>query len=255
MSASNRSPKPVKVVAYTCSLGGCDRVEDQLASTPLEFSNLRLVMFTDREIGKLPKPARKWTILPAKRKFELAACESYDWASISSQRLARMHKLLPHQLPVVQDADVSIWFDGNMSPKAGVSLLTLLEYISAERPIATYRHPDRTTVAQEVQACLRFKKDLPETLHAQYASYKEAGFPDESGLAETGNLVRKHTGAMRAFCDGWAFQVLTKSVRDQISFPFICWRRQQPLKAIPGSGTKNEWFEYKRHAKPVIVSV
>ena len=54
-------------------------------------------------------------------------------------------------------------------------------------------------------------------------------------LADTAVLLRRHTDRVRGFNEAWWAQLQQRSVRDQVSFPFVAWRAGVAVRAMPGT--------------------
>lgn len=119
----------------------------------------------------------------------------------------------------------AIWIDASMeitSPSFAREAIAALQ----GAPVATFKHPRRTTVAAEVEASLGREgqngryEHLP--LREQAASYREEGFPDDVGLFACGTIV--WTWAARAMAEDWWRECVTWGYQDQVSFPVCAWR-------------------------------
>jgi len=118
---------------------------------------------------------------------------------------------------------VSIWVDGNIRIDRDLNeLLGVWDFVAME-------HPDRTTIYQEAFACVRLKKDLPQTITNQIEQYG----PDIKGLYATGILIRRDTMHNRYIGEWWFSEVQRHSCRDQLSLPYIAYMHDQPIKTIP----------------------
>lgn len=166
---------------------------------------------------------------------------------MSPRREARWWKTHPEN--VYDTADISVWIDGTMQCKFQTreALDKLLQAVDAKTPIACFKHSERTCYIQEVQECVRLKKDDPAILQRQLEAYLSRGLPPFRGLAETGVVVRKHGVEASRFNYLWWEEIQKHSQRDQISFPFVSWQTCIPWNRLPGTCYRNEFFEFHRH--------
>jgi hypothetical protein len=67
------------------------------------------------------------------------------------------------------------------------------------------------------------------------------------GLSETGMLARRHTAAVRAMNQTWWNEIVSGSVRDQLSFDVAMWRHGLALDRMPGVARKSPYLLYRRH--------
>lgn len=117
-----------------------------------------------------------------------------------------------------------------------------------------YKHSHRNCIYKEAEACIALGKDNKEVILKQVALYKNAGYPRDNGLIESGVILRRHNdpivmGAMTT----WWRQIISYSKRDQISFNYVAWKNKVPFTAINGNIRNNEFFNWsKHHKKPVM---
>jgi hypothetical protein len=145
------------------------------------------------------------------------------------------------------DADVWIWVDGNVRllipPSQAVD-----KWLKGD--LAIFNHPDRECLYQEAEFCGKHGKDSSAVLNQQVKGYNAQGMPRKWGLAETRCVIRRNTGTIRDFNEQWWGELSTKSIRDQVSLPFICWGMGLRWDVIPGrTWVKNTspWFWFRKH--------
>jgi len=129
------------------------------------------------------------------------------------------------------DCDASVWLDGVAhvrDDRFAARCRTLLEV----HELVLWDHPeDRDCLYQEAEACLARPDLASQPLQMQVARYAQLGMPAHFGLWATGAVARRHTAAMREFGDAWWEELENCSTRDQVSLPFVLWRRN----LTPGS--------------------
>lgn len=195
-------PEPTAV--YTCVTNGYDRLIPPAEPVP----GVDYILFTDRP----GDPAPGWQIR------EIDAVPDLDPGLRN-----RYYKLLPHK--VLPDHTRSVYLDANIAIIASLAPL-LADVFDGRADFAVYAHPSRTTVAEEVAACLAASRVRnADRLKAEYAAYRDEGFPDTGGLTGNSILMRRHLEpSVSAFMELWWDLVSEGSGRDQISLPYLRWK-------------------------------
>lgn len=219
-------------VCYT-AITGDDR--DRLYDPPLP-ANLcdRLFCFTDdprRVVGT------RWQ---AREPLQPSGDEP-----LRGRRLARYQKLNAHVL--FPDVDASLWLDGTFTPNVDPG--EFLEWALRAADIVTFKHHERVCVYQEYEACLRLRKDDPETMKAQLNRYYHERYPYFHGMACTNIVARKHTAEIAKFNETWWNELRRGSLRDQLSFNYSLWRCGLRTGYFPKGvyDFNNPWFTYRPH--------
>ena len=190
------------IVVYTSITGGFnDRLSPPIADKK-SLKNVDFVCFSDNPSQITPP----WNVLRPRWEHPT-----------SSRRTSRYHKLNPHRL--FPNVKYSIWIDGSeqllAQPRA------LIKKYLGKADFATFAHPQRTKVSEEVRACIRLKKDDPDVLIEHGKRYQQhLHFDDTSGLFETAMVLRRHTPEVAAFNELWWAELFNGSLRDQVSLPF-----------------------------------
>ncbi len=227
------------ICVYGCIVGGYDDPLWLLRSQPQQPRSCRWRLFVDppwlektRALARsLPCPPYPcWEIHPT----------AEEWDPV---RTARYHKANPQQI-LPAETTVSIWLDGTQQIRPG----TDLQVFVPETPIATFCHPDRDCIYQEMRFCCARKKDEAKVMAAQVAKYRAAGYPTRYGLAETSCVVRHHTPEVRAFDQDWWTEIRQGSRRDQLSFDYVCWARKLRYSWLPGCRDRSPYLRYRPHA-------
>jgi len=149
---------------------------------------------------------------------------------IGSPRLtSRYYKVNSHL--TFPYADFTIWHGGN------VQLLqppeTLIDFLGTA-DIAAIRHQQRDCIYQEAKVCIDWKKGKRSTIEHQMARYRALGYPERNGLHTAFLIIRRNCDAMRDFNAMWWKEIKNGSVRDQLSFDYVCWEFGITPKDIPG---------------------
>ena len=105
---------------------------------------------------------------------------------LDNVRLARRIKILGHEF--LPEYDYSIWVDSKFEITDNLEEY-MLTYRRQE-PILCFMHYENDCVYKEKELCDFLKKDNSDIMEAQMERYRKEGYPAESGLVESGILVR-----------------------------------------------------------------
>ena len=216
----------MKIVVYTTIFG---RIDQLWSVCPITRGKATYVCFSD----VLRKEMGLWSGRQLSKK-SLIASPTWNVHQVKQQwnprRTARHYKCLPHRY--LSDADVWIWMDCNVRltipPEEAVN-----RWLCSD--LATFKHPDRDCLYVEAAFCAKRNDDTPAILKAQVERYRKAGMPARWGLAETGLMIRRNTPAICKFNESWWGEINRGSLRDQVSFPFVCWMTGIRWTVIPGN--------------------
>jgi hypothetical protein len=178
-----------KTLIYT-GLFGTQRVARPLL--PEDRENADCICFSDRPRAALD--AGDWDVF-----------FSPTWTTPLS--IIKVLKCLPWTLG---DHGRSIWIDANLRPR--LPLLPLFEKMEGTDMLC-FSHGRRQTVGQEHAHCARVRKDARQRL--DYTA-KRLGANGQV-LLYGGALLRKHTCAVRDFCQRRLMEIMLGTRRDQIS--------------------------------------
>jgi hypothetical protein len=196
--------------------------------TPADDRHVNFVCFSDF-LGSVPSP---WCLLPP------------VWEHEDPRRTARYHKVMMHKL--FPKASYWLWMDGNQ--QLIVDPWQLVDrYMDMSADIATYKHPTRKCVYEELDACLKLRKDNAALMRSQVLSYRQAGYPANNGMCETTVMIRRNTKAVRDFNEQWWREIVRGSVRDQLSFNYTMRKMTMVYKAMAGRRDKPKYFKYFSH--------
>jgi hypothetical protein len=225
----------MKVVIYTAIFGTRDRLWPPF---PPAMRGARHVCFTDhprREQGQWTHlSGEKWPTITRGSEETSAVRPLWEQQVVpmpySPRKTARYYKALAHEH--FPDADVTIWLDGNV--RLLIMTKSVLKHYLADANLATFKHPDRGCLYDEATFCALKGKDSKKTLSRQTAAYRCEKMPAGWGLAETRCIVRRNTATVRRLNELWWQQIDRHSVRDQVSFPYACWKLGVRWRVIPG---------------------
>ena len=142
--------------------------------------------------------------------------------------------------------DWSIWVDGSLLITADLSLL--LEEVKNQNCFGVYRHAKRDCLYQAAMNCIDKNKDDPIIINEQTQKYREEGFPENHGLVASGVLVRQHHNPkVIDLMDAWWQEIYQHSRRDQLSFNYVCWKKQFNYYQIPERIGDGRFFRRNPH--------
>lgn len=218
------------ICVYTCITNNYDKLMD-----PEIYSrNIDYICFTDN----LHIKSKFWKIMPI----------PYDLRYLSLVKQQRILKICPHRY--LPEYNTSVWIDGNIKICRNINDF-IMQYDLNKIPLYVRIHPGRNCIYKEALVIVEKEKENADVVQKQITKYKNDGYPENAGLAETGILLRQHNNKKCILLDNaWAEEILKHSHRDQLSFNYICWKQ----KFIPGYLTNifhinNEFFKLIPHCK------
>ncbi|MBW2995016.1 DUF616 domain-containing protein [Candidatus Woesearchaeota archaeon] len=206
------------IVVYTAITGGRETLLENQC-----WGDADWICFSDKKWNN-----SRWTVLSAYDKFK------------DSSRNAKIHKVLSHLF--LRGYAYSIWMDGNFElivpPEELVN-----SYLNGY-DIATFLHPKRKTVAEEVKILFSISKYKEEwfEIAEQEQRYKETGH-----LRAGGFLLRKNNTEIEIFERAWWAEICRFSKRDQLSLSFAIEDSPVGSNMIPGNIFDNKYFRRKAH--------
>ncbi len=220
------------LVVYTALIGkNGDRLRQP--KWPARDNGVKFICFTDRDIEQ----TGRWEL----RRVSGSDIPNHG-ATTDPRRVARYYKLMPHE--VLPEAKVWLWQDACLVLK--VDPLTIFRQAHG-LPVATFKHPNRDCIYDEHLACLKYRKGEPELMQLQVDHLQVLGYPPGNGLAETSCIVRRNTNEIRRFNERWWEILKNYSVRDQLSFDFVCWEMGMQYAILTGAKLRNPYFITYQH--------
>jgi hypothetical protein len=193
------APSNARLVVYSTLFGDYDElfVPSREIAQGCDF-----VLFTDQL--NVPPPWRRGPVC---------------FAGASNTLRSRFHKLLPHRL--FPQYEWSLYVDANVD--LGVIPGDFLaRHRSLGPDFFVFRHPKRASIVEELGACIEGRKDSGERMTRQVAHYLESGFRHAFPLTENNILLRRHNDpALAELSEAWWDEVRARSVRDQLSLPYV----------------------------------
>jgi len=159
----------------------------------------------------------------------------------------RYYKMLAHR--EFPDVDCSLYIDGNIRLLGKTSRL-IHDFMSLGSCLGLFRHPLRSSVREEADACLATGKIKDAgTLESELSHYRAQGFQDDIGLAECTVHLKNHRHAGLADAmELWWSLFERFDTRDQISLPYVLWRTGVDCTYLPFSfRDQNPYFGFYTH--------
>jgi len=193
-------------VIYTVIVNHYDYLVDPVVVTP----GIDYICFTDSKRVR----SNIWQLRPL-------SVQNDDPA-----RSSRLPKLLPHRY--LPEYDYSLYVDGNITMKKDLRAFFFLFLCKSD--MVMVRHRDRKTAYEEYRTCLLMGKDDPTVMMKQIREYQQEGYPADNGLIHGAVILRRHhVSRVSEAMEQWWQEVATKSRRDQLSYNYIMWKRQEEI--------------------------
>lgn len=160
--------------------------------------------------------------------------------ALSNRRI----KILAHEY--LDEYDISVYIDGNIQILEQVEPL-VEDYLSAV-DFALYKHPKRSSVFEEAEACIERNKADEGPIREQLEHYHDAGFPDDQALSANRILFRRHQKPeIKELMGSWWREVSERVRRDQLSLMFVLWEHNLEYNLIPHSVRDAPQFDIHPH--------
>jgi len=216
------------MITYTAILGG---FPDRLHQPAEGFGQQNSVAFVDGSPDFLaPDFKDGWELIPTN-------------ARANPRRTARLLKVLAHK--TFPGAEYTLWVDGCLTPLT--PMWQLVDQFLCNHDICVFEHLERGCVYRELEACIRLKKDDPAVMRQQVNGYREEGYPYNHGLGETTAVLRRHNEVTEALNEAWWAEIEKGSLRDQLSFNYVCWKLGADYATFEGNRTKSPHFKHRPH--------
>ena len=208
-----------ELCVYTVIIDRFDILKPPLVVDP----NVRYVCITDEPLPDVPPWEQR---IVAKR-------------STSPRRHARLCKIMAHAcFPLTE---YSLYIDGRIQLK--IYSREALAWLK-EHDMAICQHPTDHCIYDEGRKVWNWHLDDREVVKKQMLRYKAEGYPKDNGLAATPVILRRHTTDIQQFNNYWWLEVAINSIRDQLSFNYVCWDLGMGYDVIPGNVFRNPSFVY-----------
>ncbi len=212
-----------KMVIYTAITGNYDNLKEPLFTG----KNLEYVCFTNNRNIK----SKIWNVQYIKNE------------NMDDIYLARHIKMNPHIF--FCEYEMSIWVDGKYQIMDDLNLY-VSEY-KKQSDILCFPHPERNCICDELAMCIIYTVGNNKEMIVQTAEYLNEGYPLNYGLYDTGCMVRIHNNPdVKMLMERWENEIKKYSFRDQLSFPYVCWKNGFIPDICNLDINRNRWLLQKR---------
>ena len=210
-------------VVYTVIIDRFDVLKPPQVVNP----NIEYFCFSDEPLPKV----QPWKQVATAPSFSTPRC------------LARNYKILAHRHIEFLRPNIgySLYHDGRIQLK--IDPMEAFRWLN-EHDMAVCEHPTDDCLYDEGRKVWGWRLDDREVVNRQMLRYRAEGYPNRNGLAATAVILRRHTDAIQRFNNYWWIEVGNHSVRDQLSFNYVCWLLDMGYDVIPGNVFRNPNFVY-----------
>ena len=208
-----------RIAIYTCITGKYDDILEPFFVSP----NVDYIVFTDSDI---------------KTNIWIKKSIPEQLKNMNNAMINRYIKLHPYE--ILDEYDYVMYIDGNVHILDDV--LGMFNSLNLDYGIAMHTHYLRNDVYDEAKSCIKFKKGNKSFIIKQMRKYKENGFPEQYGLLEATIIVSDvHNSMSKDIFDCWWNELVeSQSMRDQLSLPYVLWKKNIKIDKI-GTLGDNEY--------------
>lgn len=218
-----------KKIIYTSVFGGFDQLHEvQNPNKDIEY-----ICFTDSK----DLVSRTWKIIE---------CEL---GSNDFRKCAKIFKVFPHEF--FPNAQSSLWVDGNYIIKKNHSCF--LEKYLNNSSIKFFRHSARECIFDEGDYLIENKPEFDSSIiKTQLLNYLNQGMPRKNGLINGAIILRNnHNEEVKKLMRDWWDEIDNHSIRDQLSFNYICWKNQYKLEFFQEEIIDFKYFQFMPHGSKI----
>ena len=220
-------------VIYTCITGGYELLDDPFVISP----GYDYVCFTNYDKIK----SNIWQIRPIPEEL----------SGLTEVKKQRCIKINPHKY--LPEYDFSIWVDGCIKLRKDVN--EFVDKHCKNAHIFIPAHPVRKCIYEEMNTCIKQKKDTEANIAPQRARYISEHFPKDYGLVQSNIVIRYHNehDCIRLM-EAWWEEVKNGSHRDQLSFDYARWKNDDVKFTLLDKTTcRTEYFWWDQsHGRSII---
>lgn len=151
-----------------------------------------------------------------------------------NRRNAKIYKILPFLF--LPGFDYYIYID--CTHRLEKDPEEIIDTYLSSSDIAVFKHPYRNCVYDEGEEVKTIDFDIRSLVDDQLNFYKEEGYPYNNGLYELPVRIQRNTEDIQRLCLMWWEQICKFSSRDQISFPFVCFKTNIKPAIMPGKANE-----------------
>lgn len=231
----NYPNRNLRFCVYTCITGNYDNLQ------PIHIrpQNVDYIAFTDNPNIK----PNGWIVM------DLPDIVKNIKGHANRNRYLKMHPNL------VGYYDYALYVDGLVEIYSDIT--NLVNVIDNRYGIAIHNHFSRDCVYEEVKFCNILKLGNCEKMIPMIKKYKEEGYPKHNGLLECTVILTdlKNDISISILDEWWKEHLQNETKRDQLSLPYILWKRGININHIGTLGNNvktNPKFRINGHAAEFI---
>jgi hypothetical protein len=211
----------MKVAVVTTSIGANKPTQPQIVKDNIEYhAFLDEGIFCDDVPGWVKHKALNFT----------------SSVNFKNRRNAKIYKILPFLF--LPGFDFYIYIDSTHTLSKEPE--EIVDRFLTKTDIAVFKHPYRGCVYEEGEEVKKINFDIGTLIDEQLNFYKQENYPRNNGLFELPARIQRNTEDTQKMCLMWWELICKYSSRDQISFPFACFKTKTHLSIMPGKA--NEFF-------------
>ncbi|MBQ8891803.1 MAG: DUF616 domain-containing protein [Bacilli bacterium] len=217
-----------KICVYTCITGKYDDLKE---IKNIE-SNIDYYCFTNNKKIK----SNTWKVV------------YIEDSNLSDVLLARKIKILGHPT-INQKYDIFVWLDAAVEFRRKITDF-VSAFLKTNDVFVGFKHGLRTSIDEEMNACLRFRKENIDRINRLREFYKDEKYDYSNGLIESTVLIKKMDDAKVQETMMLWFNIVEKySHRDQLSFNYCIFKTGLNVRWINEKVFNNEWFKWHEHSE------
>lgn len=187
--------------------------------------------------------------------WKVVALDTFGFFPMHPRLVARYVKIMGHEFfrflsRLHYDVDLHsydhvVWVDGCVRITSPDFVSFMIGSIGTQG-IAMIRHPERDCIYDEAVKCTRMAKsrDLPVLEQAEH--YRAQGYPAHNGLMATTVFARDmRARELDAVIADWWEEILNWTYRDQLSLPYVLWKRGRWYDEVDASLVRNPYFQWE----------
>ena len=161
------------------------------------------------------------------------------------RKFAKIFKIFPHKF--FPNAEITLWVDGNYIIKK--THKKFFEKYKENLDIKFFKHSFRNCIFKEANYLIKNKREFdPICIKNQLSHYKKNGMQKNNGLINGAIILRNNKNRfVQNLMYEWWFEIETYSIRDQLSFNYVCWKNQHQLKYFDEKIIDFQFFQFIPH--------
>ena len=213
-----------KIVIYTCITGDYDQL---LELKNIDTQTFDYICFTNTKI----KEVYPWKIIDISNiQYEM---------NLSNQMFARYVKMNPHLF--LSDYDLSIWINGNVSIIG--DLKYFINMLNNKNYILTISHPFRNSIYEEINYCVKNKKDTFQNLNKLHKYLISEGFLNVPKLILSNIILRRHNeNDCKNIMKQWWFFTKNYTKCENTTFNYIIFKEFGKYQSVHWDFINKKYF-------------